>query len=307
MTATFVSCGSLTGGVLAGSGHLAPVSEGVEGRPVRRTLRDSQDAGKDAAAAVSSSQAGAPAQAHKASGVAAVGMSQTGTPSDAAKESAAKTVDSVQTSIPQGALRNAAAPSSISQIGKDQVLLGHAATPVGVPQTSSVQAEGGDAGTALSTQVQGGSTSGPDSNPIARGSPRNTESYVDQASPSIATAAATGVHQSALPGGGSGHMPGSSTRSILPTGSSQTAQDYSESRTTAEESRVGAGARYDAGKGVAGSGKEQLPQLQELGRQPGALEAQGHAAALTDMALQQVDQGPATGNPMGPGLRYSYR
>ena len=42
--------------ILAGSSHLAPVSEGQEGRPVRRSLRDSQEASRDAATAMSRSQ-----------------------------------------------------------------------------------------------------------------------------------------------------------------------------------------------------------------------------------------------------------
>ena len=42
--------------IVAWSSHLAPVSEEQEGRPVRRSLRDSQEAARDAATAMSRSQ-----------------------------------------------------------------------------------------------------------------------------------------------------------------------------------------------------------------------------------------------------------
>ena len=291
--------GMVTDGLPAGSGHLAPVSEGVEGRPARHTLRDPQDASKDSAAAGSSSQAGAPAQAPRDSGEAATGKSQTGIPSDTVDKPTASTSRSVQTSIPQSAPRDAAAIPSGSQTGKEQDLLRGAASGGSGPQTGSAQVESADARSAVSKPAQDASTSGPDSNPIARGSPQNTQTSVRHVAPSNVAAAKAEVHQSGLHGGGSGHMLGSSTRrSVLPAGSSQIARGHAESDTAAEESRVGVGAGDDAGKGGAGNGKERLPQQQELSGQPGAPKAQVHAAPLTEGSLQQVDHGSTAGGSL---------
>ena len=259
----------------AGSGHLAPVTEAAEMRPVRRSLRESQHAAKDSAAA-------------------AVSAPQTGIPPDAVKEAAASLSGSTQTANPQAPLGNAAATS---QARKEQDALRDAVTIQAGSQASSAQAEDTDDRRALAKPMEGTSTSGQDRQPVVRGSSGDAEVLADQVLPS--SESAIGVRESSIPGIGSGQMQGSATGSAQPADSSQTTQGQGLSRTVFEEAQIASGAGL-AGEKELHAGQGQLPQLQNLGGQTGASEVQGYAAALVDTSLQQLTQGQATGTSTSP-------
>ena len=272
----------LTDSIDAGSGHLAPVSEGEEGGAVRRSLRDSQDAAKDSAAAV-------------------MGAPQTRLPPEVAKETAAPVSRSAQTGDSQVGLRDAAANLSVSQTGKEQQLLRSAVSSVKGSQTSSAPAKGADEeGRLPSEQGQGASMSGKDRQPVARGSADDAQALADQASPSCTSAPAS-VHERVLLDSPSGDVRGSSSGSALPAASSQTAYNRGGS-TAAEESHIGASTSHDSKKEVAGFGQEQFSQHEKQGGQPLAPKAQEHAAAVVDTSIHMLDQGQASGNPFGRDL-----
>lgn len=272
----------LTDNTDAGSGHLAPVSEGVEGQAVRRSLRDSQDAAKDAVAAV-------------------MGAPQAGLPPDGAKETAAALSRSAQTGDSQAGLRDAAPISSVSTAGKEQHLLRNAAISMKPAQTGSTQAKGADEkGRLLSKQGQGASMSGEGGQPVVRCSADDAQAPADQASPSC-TSVPAGVHERVLPDNSSGNVRSSSSDSALPAASSQTAYNLGNP-TAAEDSQIEASNSHAAKEEIAGFGQEQLPQQEKQGGQPLAPKAQEHAPAVVDRSIHMLDQGQATGTPLGLDL-----
>lgn len=242
------------------------MTEAVEMRPVRRSLRDSHHAVKESAAAVSDSKAGSAHEAPKDLAAAAVSTPLTGMDPEAAKEPAASLSGSTQTANPQATLKDAAATSS--QARKEQDALKDAETTQAGSQRNSAQAEGTDGRRALSKSEEGVSRSGQDRQPVV-----------------------------SMPGSGSGQMQGSATGSTQPADGSQTAQGQGVVRIVTEESQIGSGAGCAAEKEAS---QEQLPKLQKLDGQPGASEAQGHTAALVDTSLQQLEQGQATGRSLRP-------
>ncbi len=229
------------------------MTEAVENRPVRRSLRDPQQAAKDSAAAMTAPQAGVLP--------------------DAVKEAAGSMSGSTQTATPQAPLTDSTATSS--QARKEQDALTVPGITQAGSQTSSAQVEGTHDRRALAMSEEGASMSGQDRQPVVRGSTGDRQ------------APAEGVHERSMPGSGFEQMQGSAKGSAQPADSSQAAQVQGASRPLAE-------------KEAAYAGQEQLPQLEKLGGQPRASEAQSHTAALVDTSLQQLNQGQATGTTLSP-------
>ena len=244
---------------------------------MRRSLRDSQDAAKNSAAA-------------------AMGAPRTGLPPDVAQETAAAASRSAQTGQPQVGLREAAADLSGSQAGGVQHLLRNEAISVESFQTGSAPVKDADEGRGLpSKQAQGARMSGKDRQPAVRGSADDTHALPAQASLSSTNAPAD-VRERTLPNEASRDVPGSSSGSALPAGSSQIASIGGTS-SAAEESQIEASVDR-AVEEVAGFGQEQLPQLKEQGGQSLAPQAQEHAAALVDANIHKLDQGQTAGKSL---------